>query len=115
MNNKQDTNRCYVFSQATLELALQEWIDLESGNNSEKKEALQIAEVALPWFLKYLGQTSAIYMFTHDDLLTEMDAWKSSQIADYPQQKKRIEETCNQLIHFFQSESVLEHKMMIQA
>ena len=30
-------------------------------------------------------------MFTQDDLLIEMEVWKLSQIADYPQQKKRIE------------------------
>jgi len=115
MNNRQDTNKCYVFSQATLDLALQEWLKLESDNNPEKQETFQIAAAALPWFLKHLEQTSTIYMFTHDDLITELDVWKSSQIANYAQQKKRIEETCDQLINFFQSDIVLQHKMMIQA
>lgn len=115
MKNKQDSNKCYVFSQATLDLALQEWLESESKNNPKKAESFQITVAALPWFLIHLEQTTAIYMFTQDNLITEMEVWKSSQLSDYPQQKKRIEETCSQLIHFFQSGIVLEHKMLIEA
>lgn len=115
MNIKQDTGNCYVFSQATLELALQEWLNFKTETNPEKEESFQITAAALPWFLKHLGQSSAIYMFTSNDFLKEMKAWKSSQLNNYPQQKIRIEETCDQLINFFESDIVTQHKMVIEA
>jgi len=115
MSNKKDTNTCYVFSQATLDLALKEWLELKIKNNPKKEESFQIAATALPWFLKYLEQSSAIFMFTHEDLITEMELWKVSQLSNYSNQKERIEETCNQLINFFESDAVLQHKMTIQA
>ena len=114
MNINQDTNNCFVFSQATLDLALSEWLKFKTENSPEKEESFKITIAAIPWLLKHLGQNATIYMFTYDDFLTEIKAWKLLQISEYPQQKARIEETCAQLINFFRSEIVIQHKMLIE-
>jgi len=72
-----------------------------------------IAKAALPWFMQYLKQTETICMFTDDNMVSEMDSWKSLQLAEYPKQKKRIEETCKLLKAFFHSDVVLQHKMVV--
>ena len=111
----ENSNACYVFSQTTLELALVEWFAIENDKSKQNKESLQIAVTALPWFLKHLNQSAPIYTFSHDDLNTEMGNWKSLQQNAYPNQNKRIEETCTLLLNFFKSETVINHKMIVEA
>lgn len=115
MNNKQNNNNCYVFSQATIDQAINEWIEIGCRNDAKNKEHYLITAEALPWFLKHFNHGTSIYTFTHENLLTELNTWKSSQLEKYPHQKKRIEETCDLLINFFQSEIVVHHKMTVQA
>ena len=115
MNNKKITQKSYVFSQRTLELALQEWLELSIKKNKKNAESYKITAVAMPWFLKHIDPNARIYMFTYDDLHTEMKVWKSAQIASYSKQKERINETCNQLLDFFQSDTVVKYKMIIDA
>ncbi|MGK0269729.1 MAG: hypothetical protein ACI88H_000361 [Cocleimonas sp.] len=114
MNNKQNMNNCYVFNQTTLDLALQKWQILEKDNNPSEEEIVLIALKAMPWFLEHIKQTGPTYMFTSDILITELEAWKLLQITEYPKQKQRIEETCEQLLSFFQSDIIIKYKMMIQ-
>jgi len=109
-----NTNSSYVFSEKTLKQAIQEWVDVQSKNTSIKEESFLITKAALPWFMLHLKQTGPIYMFTYSDILREIDIWKSDQLANYPQQKKRIEETCDLLINFFISDVVRNYKMIIQ-
>ena len=54
-------------------------------------------------------------MFTHNDLVNGIKNWRLSQIAAFPNREERIDETCSLLIDFFESEVVIEHKMLIQA
>ena len=115
MNNKQNNNNCYVFSQATMDQALKEWVSQESEKHPKNHESYSITVVAMPWFLKHFTHGSSIYTFTHKDLLTELDLWKSTQLEMYPHQKKRIEETCDQFTNFFQSDVVIQHKMSISS
>ena len=115
MKNKKDNKTCYVFSQVTLEIALKEWFEIMVRKNPNKKESYQIAVVALPWLLNHLEQNSPIIMFTHDNLIKEMELWKSKQLSKYVNQDKRIKETCNLLMNFFDSNVVIEYKMIIQA
>ena len=115
MNNNQNNNNCYVFSQATIDQALKVWVSQESEKHPNNEDSYAITVVAMPWFLKHFNHGSSTYAFTHEDLLTELDVWKSSQLEMYPNQKNRIEETCDQLINFFQSDTVNQHKMSIQA
>ena len=108
-------NNYYVFSQATLDQAIAEWSDIECKNDTKNKDNYLITAEALPWFLKHFNQYSAIYTFTHEDLLDELGVWKTVQLEKYPHQNKRIEETCDLLIQFFQSDIVIQYKMSIQA
>jgi len=113
MKNKKE-HTCYVFSQTTLDLALEEWTHSETQKGDGKKEALQITVVALPWFLAHLKQNSPIYMFSYSDLIDEMKNWQSLQLTTFPKQKKRIKETCHLLLNFFNSDAVIKHKMIIK-
>jgi len=114
MNKKTDKNTCYVFSQATLDLALKQWFSVESEKNKDKEKSLQITVVALPWLLKHLNQVGPIYTFAHIDLIRELEVWKSLQLARYSNQNDRIKETCDQLLSFFESDIVLDYKMVIE-
>ncbi len=80
MSNKKDTNTCYVFSQATLDLAIKEWVEQNSKDKPKNQETYLIVAAALPWFLKHLNQSDPIYMFPHTNLIEEIDTWKSSQL-----------------------------------
>ena len=117
MKKIKTSNISYVFSQTTLDIAIDEWVESEQKNEQEKhpekEEALLIAKAALPWFMQHLKQTESICMFTDEVMLAEMDTWKSLQIAEYPKQKQRIEETCKLLKAFFHSDVVLQHKMVV--
>ncbi len=117
MKKIKTSNISYVFSQTTLDIAIDEWVEYEQKNEQEKypekEEALLIAKAALPWFMQHLKQTESICMFTDEVMLAEMDTWKSLQIAEYPKQKQRIEETCKLLKAFFHSDVVLQHKMVV--
>ncbi len=121
MTKIKTSNISYVFSQNTLNIAIDEWIECEQESehkneqekHSEKQDALMIAKAALPWFMQHLKQTESIYMFTDEVMTEELETWKSLQIAEYPQQKKRIEETCKLLKAFFHSENVIQHKMVV--
>jgi len=113
MKKIKTSNISYVFSQTTLDIAIDEWSDNEQEKHPEKESALQITKAALPWFMQHLKQTESIYMFTDEVMIDEMDIWKSLQIAEYPKQKQRIEETCKLLKAFFHSEVVLQHKMVV--
>ena len=114
MNNKQNINKCYVFSQTTLDLALQEWLELETKNDPVQEESVLIALAALPWFLNHLKQTGPTFVFTNDVLNTEMEKWKKIQITDYPNQQQRIENTCEQLLNFFESDLITQYKMIVK-
>jgi len=113
MKKTKTSNTSYVFSQATLNIAIDEWIENEQEKHPEKEDALLIAKAALPWFMLHLKQTESICMFSDDVMISEMDSWKDLQIAEYPKQKQRIEETCKLLKAFFHSEVVLQHKMVV--
>ena len=113
MKKTKTSNTSYVFSQATLNIAIDEWIENEQEKHPEKEDALLIAKAALPWFMLHLKQTESICMFTDEVMISKMDSWKDLQIAEYPKQKQRIEETCKLLKAFFHSEVVLQHKMVV--
>ena len=113
MKKIKTSNTSYVFNQTTLDIAIDEWIESEQKNEHEKEDALLIAKAALPWFLQHLKQTESICMFTDENMITEMETWKSLQLAEYPKQKQRIEETCTLLKVFFHSDVVLQHKMVV--
>ncbi len=113
MKKIKTSNISYVFSQTTLDIAIDEWVESEQEKYPKKEEALLIAKAALPWFMQYLKQTESICMFADEVMLDEMDTWKSLQIAEYPKQKQRIEETCKLLKAFFHSDVVLQHKMVV--
>ena len=115
-NQKNNTNktRCYVFSEKTLDVAIQEWLDIEIKKLPEKEEEFNITVAALPWFLRHLTHTESVMMFTHTELVDELEDWKSRQVEAYPHQQDRIEVSCAWIIHFFESEVVAEHKMVIQ-
>ena len=114
MNTLQNKNLCYVFSQATAELAIKEWLVSEIKNTPEKEQALNICAIALPWFLKHIQADATIYMFTENVLKDEIATWKNRQMVSYPNQTKRIEETCALIIAFFQSDTIKQHKMRIE-
>ena len=107
--------KCYVFSRATLDSAVAEWAESKIKIEPKKAEILQIVSAALPWFLEHIQLNASIYMFTEDDLNTEIDVWKQLQLSSYPDQKKRIEETCDLIIEFFQSEVIKGYKMIVNA
>ena len=117
MKKIKTSNISYVFSQKTLNIAIDEWIESEQQQEdekeSEKEESLLTAKAALPWFMQHLKQTESICMFTDEVMLEELISWKSLQLAKYPKQKKRIEETCQLLKDFFHSDVVLQHKMVV--
>ena len=117
MKKIKTSNISYVFSQKTLNIAIDEWIESEQQQEdekeSEKEEALLTAKAALPWFMQHLKQTESICMFTDEVMLEELISWKSLQLAKYPKQKARIEETCQLLKDFFHSDVVLQHKMVV--
>ncbi len=75
-NTNNSTNICFVFSQQTLDIAIDEWIDEESKGKPKKKEAYQITKAALPWFMRHLNQSGSIYMFSSDDMKIEIETWK---------------------------------------
>ena len=114
MNNKQNITKCYVFSRNTLDLALQEWRELETINDPAQEESVLIALAAIPWFLKHLKQTGPTFVFTNDLLNAEMELWKKIQITDYPNQLQRIEDTCEQLLNFFESDLITQYKMIVK-
>ena len=113
--NNNNTNICFVFSQQTLDIAIDEWIDEESKGKPKKKEAYQITKAALPWFMRHLNQSGSIYMFSSDDMKIEIETWKKAQFIAFPKRKKRIEETCDLLINFFNSDVIEQHKMTVHA
>lgn len=115
MNNptNNNTNICFVFSQQTLDIAIEEWVDAQSKGNPQTEEAYQITKVALPWFMRHLNQSGSIYMFSHDDMQKEIKTWKQAQFTAFPKRKKRIEETCQLLVAFFESEIIEHHKMIV--
>ena len=109
-NTNNNINICFVFSQQTLDIAIDEWIDEKSKEKPKNKEAFQIAKTALPWFMRHLNQSGSIYMFSSDEMKNKIETWKDAQLIEYPKQKKRIEETCNLLINFFDSDVIEQHK-----
>ena len=116
-NNATDnaTSKCFVFSQQTLEIAIDEWIDNKSQEMPKKKELFQITKAALPWFMRHLNQSGSIYMFGSEDMQKEIKTWKQAQFIAFPKRKKRIEETCELLIEFFNSDIIERHKMTVHA
>jgi len=114
MDNNQDTNLCYVFSPSTVEKAVQEWSDKKMKSEPEKDEEFQVFSAAVPWFLEHIQHDASIYMFTHEDLLAEIEIWKKVQLESYSNQKKRINKTCDLIMRFFESGVVKEHKMIIE-
>ncbi len=114
-NTNNNTNICFVFSQHTLDSAIDEWINKKSKANPKNKEAYQITKAALPWFMRHLNQSGSIYMFSLDDMKNEIETWKKAQFIAFPKRKKRIEETCDFLVNFFESDVIEEHKMIVRA
>ena len=114
MNNT-NNNICFVFSQSTLDIAIEEWVTENSKATPDKEEAYQITKAALPWFMRHLNQSGSIYMFSADDMKNEIEAWKKAQFIAFPKRKKRIEETCVLLISFFESDVIEAHKMTVHA
>ena len=114
-NTNNNTNICFVFSQQTLDIAMDEWIEENSKANPAKEEAYQITKAALPWFMRHLNQSGSIYMFSSEDMKIEIENWKKAQFIAFPKRKKRIEETCDLLISFFESNVIETHKMTVHA
>jgi len=112
MNNNQNT--CYVFSTNTLDIAIQDWLVSMIKLNNKDEEKLKIVEAALPWFLEHIQADTSIYMFTHDDLLEKIETWKKTQLEHFPKQKARIDETCDLIISFFNSDVIKQHKMIVE-
>ena len=106
-------NRSYVFSQETLDEAIELWVKERTQKASEKEEAFLIVQAALPWFMHHLKQTREVCVFTEDILLREIDYWKADQMVNWPQQQTRIEETCDLLLEFFHSYIVKQLKMVV--
>ena len=115
MNNNQNKKKCYVFSKVTVNLAVTEWCESKIKVEPNNEEAFQIFSTALPWFLEHIHRDASIYMFTHDGLISEIESWKQLQLIKYPNQKERIEETCDLIIQFFQSELIKHYKMIVDA
>jgi len=115
MTSKPNKNTCYVFSDKTLEQALEDWLDSNKAKTPKKEESFLITAAALPWFLKHLQQSAPIYMFTHEDLTRNIDTWKASQLTAFPHREERILESCELLMDFFESNLMSEHKMIVQA
>jgi len=115
MKKNLDQNLCYVFSPKTADIAVSEWTDKKIKDNPQNKESINIFTVALPWFLEHIQQDASIYMFTQEDFHEKINTWKKIQIKSYPNQKERIDETCDLIILFLESEIVNQHKMRIEA
>ncbi len=114
-NTNNNTNICFVFSQQTLDIAIDDWVNKKTEKNPEKKEIFLITKAALPWFMQHFNQSGSIYMFSSDDMKVEIETWKKAQFIAFPKRKKRIVETCNLLIDFFSSNVIHQHKMTVHA
>ena len=53
------------------------------------------------------------YVFSHTTLLEALKEWEEEQLKHYPQQKERIQTTVVAMQHFFRSEQVVDHKMIV--
>lgn len=115
MDKDQNKNTCYVFSPNTLAIAMQDWLSSMIESDKNKEEQFKITIEALPWFLEHIQENASIYMFTQDDLMEALKTWKMIQIEHYANQKNRIEETCDLIISFFDSEAIRTHKMIVDA
>jgi len=104
----------YVFTHDTLASAIELWVKLRSEKASEKEEAYRIVQAALPWFMLHLNQQGNICTFTDELMERELDYWKADQIVEWPQQQTRIEETCDLIIDFFNSDVVDRLKMKVE-
>ncbi len=105
----------FVFSQATLEKAIDDWVARQTVKYSEKETSFLIVKAALPWLLEHLNQLEkAVCSFNEEVLLHELDVFARIQIKAYPCQKTRIDETCALLIEFFNSDIVDDYKMIIR-
>lgn len=115
MTSNDTHNISYVFSQETLNKAIEQWVDEKTANTKEKEtERYLITKAALPWFMQHLNHlNSSVYMFTHDDMITELAAWRSEQLSKFPHQQARIEKTCDLLTKFFASDVISVFKMVV--
>lgn len=102
---------CYVFSPQTLTLAMQDWLNRDG--NQPHAEADLIVVAAIPWFLQHIQHTTHVYMFSHEDMLAAIPTWKDLQLKAYPHQQTRIENTCEGIRDFFESEMIEQHKMTV--
>ncbi|MEH6456409.1 MAG: hypothetical protein V7749_08815 [Cocleimonas sp.] len=107
-------NTCYVFSDKTLDIALENWLDLKKGKLPKKEESFLITAAALPWFLKHCQLKPPVYMFTFEDLSRNLEAWQASQLEAFPNREERIIESCKLLMDFFKSDVMLDNKMIVQ-
>lgn len=108
------TPHTYVFTHDTLASAIELWVKLRSEKASEKEEAYLIVQATLPWFMLHLNQQGNICTFTNTLMERELDYWKADQIVGWPQQQTRIEETCDLIIDFFNSDVVDQLKMKVE-
>ncbi len=53
------------------------------------------------------------YVFSHTTLLEALKEWEEEQIKQYPHQKERIQTTVVAMQHFFRSQQVVDHKMIV--
>jgi hypothetical protein len=105
----------YVFSQKTLNQAIEQWVDENTVNRKEAEaEPFLITKAALPWLMQHLNHLdTSVYMFTYEDMTNELASWKSKQLAEFPHQQARIEKTCDLLTEFFISDVISEFKMIV--
>lgn len=59
------------------------------------------------------NQNNVTYVFSHTTLLEALNEWEQEQIDNYPQQKERIQTTIVAMQHFFRSQQVKSHKMIM--
>lgn len=53
------------------------------------------------------------YVFSHTTLMGALKDWEQEQIENFPNQKERIQISVVAMQHFFRSQQVLDHKMVI--
>ncbi len=57
--------------------------------------------------------TNVTYVFSHTTLLEALKEWELEQVEHYPNQEERIQITTVAMQHFFRSQQVKDHKMIV--
>lgn len=53
------------------------------------------------------------YVFSHTTLMDALKTWEKEQLEHYPKQQERIQVTVVAMQHFFRSQQVKDHKMIV--